>query len=119
MSRPPPRPRAAAPKPGLPLSAYAGVYRDPWYGTVTVSETGKGKTRGLHVSFDKTPSLRGKLIPFDGETFQTVFDDRTQEDAFISFDVANGVVTSALVKAVSPLADFSFDYQDLRLKKEK
>jgi hypothetical protein len=48
-----------------------------------------------------------------------VFDDRTQEDAFITFDIAAGAVTSALVKAVSPLADFSFDYQDLRLTRLK
>lgn len=107
--------------PSLPLDAYVGVYRDPWYGTVTI---GKAKTKGkrpggLTVSFDKTPALQGKLETFDGETFKTVFDDRTQEDAFITFDVANGAVTSALVKAVSPLADFSFDYQDLRLTRVK
>ena len=55
------------------------------------------------------------LMPFDGETFQTLFDDRTQEDAFFTFDIKGGGVVSALVKAVSPLADFSFDYHDLRL----
>lgn len=104
-------------KPSLPLAAYAGVYRDPWYGTVTIGLTGKGKAQGLTVSFDKTPALRGKLKPFDGETFQTVFDDRTQEDAFFSFDLKDGKVVSALVRAVSPLADFSYDYQDLRLSK--
>jgi hypothetical protein len=114
--------RAVAPssgaKPSLPLSAYAGVYRDPWYGTVTISVVGKGKAQSLHVSFDKTPALRGKLDPFDGETFKTTFDDRTQEDAFFTFDLKDGKVISTLVKAVSPLADFSFDYQDLRLIKE-
>jgi hypothetical protein len=109
-------PKGGGAKPSLPLAAYAGIYRDPWYGTVSVSLAKGGKS--LKVSFDKTPLLQGKLLPFDGETFQTVFDDRTQEDAFITFDVANGAVTSALVKAVSPLADFSFDYQDLRLTRQ-
>jgi len=104
-------------KPSLPLAAYAGVYRDSWYGTVTIGLAGKGKAQGLTVSFDKTPALRGKLKPFDGDTFQTVFDDRTQEDAFFSFDLKDGKVVSALVRAVSPLADFSYDYQDLRLSK--
>lgn len=109
-------------KPSLPLAAYAGVYRDPWYGTVTIGLSGAskgkgGKAQGLTVSFDKTPALRGKLKPFDGDTFQTVFDDRTQEDAFFSFDLKDGKVVSALVRAVSPLADFSYDYQDLRLTK--
>lgn len=109
-------PKGGGAKPSLPLKAYAGVYRDPWYGTVTVSQDKGGKS--LKVSFDKTPMLQGKLIPFDGETFQTVFDDRTQEDAFITFDVADGKAVSALVKAVSPLADFSYDYQDLRLTRQ-
>jgi len=108
-------PKGAGTKPSLPLSAYAGVYADPWYGTVTISLTGKGKQQGLKVAFDKTPALQGKLLPFDGETFQTLFDDRTQEDAFFTFDIKAGSVVSALVKAVSPLADFSFDYHDLRL----
>ena len=108
-------PKAGGKPPSLPLDAYVGVYRDPWYGTVTIGKAKGKKAKGLTVSFDKTPALQGKLELFDGETFKTVFNDRTQEDAFITFDVAGGAVTSALVKAVSPLADFSFDYQDLRL----
>ena len=90
---------------------------------MTIAVVGKGKKQGLTISFDKTPALRGKLDPFDGEMFKTTFDDRTQEDAFITFDIEkggdpkDGKVVSALVKAVSPLADFSYDYQDLRLSK--
>ncbi len=108
-------PTAGGAKPSLPLAAYAGVYRDPWYGTVTVSLAGKGRKQGLKIAFDKTLALRGQLLTFDGETFMTRFDDRTQEDAFITFDVRDGKVVSAVAKAVSPLADFSYDYQDLRL----
>ncbi len=67
------------------------------------------------ISREARAKLRGKLEPFDGEVFKTVFDDRTQEDAFFTFDLKDGRVVSALVKAVSPLADFSYDYQDLRL----
>jgi CubicO group peptidase (beta-lactamase class C family) len=101
--------------PTLPLAAYAGTYRDPWYGTITVSVVGKGKKAGLKIAFDKTPVLKGALQPFDGDTFRTWFDDRTQEDAFVAFTVKDGAVTGATMKAVSPLADFSYDYQDLRL----
>ncbi|WP_184716495.1 serine hydrolase [Caulobacter sp.] len=116
-------PTAGGAKPSLPLSAYAGVYSDPWYGTVTISLAGptkaKGsKKQGLKISFDKTPALRGQLETFDGETFKTRFDDRTQEDAFVTFDVKDGKVVSAVAKAVSPLADFSYDYQDLRLTRQ-
>lgn len=96
----------------LPRSAYTGVYRDPWYGTVTVSE----RDGGLHLAFDKSPVLKGALEPFDGDTFRARF-PADQEDAFVTFTVENGRVVSATMKAVSPLADFSYDFQDLRLTK--
>lgn len=110
-------PTAGGAKPSLTPAAYAGVYSDPWYGTVTVSLDGR-KKQGLKISFDKTAALRGRLDPFDGDTFKTHFDDRTQEDAFITFQIKDGKVVSAVAKAVSPLADFSYDYQDLRLKRQ-
>jgi hypothetical protein len=42
---------------------------------------------------------------------------RTIEDAFITFSLnPDASIDSAKMAAVSPLADFSFDYQDLLLK---
>lgn len=108
-------PKGGGAPPTLPLAAYAGTYRDPWYGTVTVTLAGKGKKAGLKIAFDKTPALKGALETFDGDTFKTRFDDRAQEDAFVVFTVRDGAVTGATMRAVSPLADFSYDYQDLRL----
>jgi len=104
-------PKGEGLKPTLPLAAYAGTYRDPWYGTITVTAARKG----LRIAFDKTPALKGALETFDGDTFRTRFDDRTQEDAFVVFEVKAGQVTGATLRAVSPLADFSYDYQDLKL----
>ncbi len=108
------RPANAA-APSLPLSAYAGVYRDPWYGTVTVSEA----AGGLHVRFDKTPAFDGPLEPFEGETFRTRWNRPGIEDAFITFAVEGGQAVSATAKAVSPNADFSYDFQDLRLTRAR
>jgi CubicO group peptidase (beta-lactamase class C family) len=110
-------PQGGGVAPTLPLAAYAGTYRDPWYGTITVSVSGKGQKAALKIAFDKTPVLKGGLRPFDGDTFRTWFDDRSQEDAFVVFAVKDGAVTGATMRAVSPLADFSYDYQDLRLAK--
>ena len=106
-------PANAAP-PGLPLSAYAGVYRDPWYGTVTVRE----RAGGLHVTFDKTPAFDGPLEPFDGETFRTRWNRPGIEDAFLTFAIEGGRAVSATAQAVSPAADFSYDFHDLRLTRE-
>ena len=80
---------------------------------MTVSRAGQG----LRIRFDKTPVLSGALEPFDGDTFRTRFDDRAQEDAFVTFQLEGGKITGATMKAVSPIADFSFDYHDLKLAK--
>ena len=94
----------------LPIGQYAGVYSDPWYGTVTVADRGNGK---LWITFDRTPGMEGALEHVANDTFRTRFTDRGIEDAYMTFDVANGHVTKAAMKPVSPLADFSFDYTDL------
>jgi len=98
--------------PSLPLARYAGVYRDPWYGTVTITEA-KG---GLRVQFQRQPSMRGALEHVQHDTFRTRFENRNVEDAYVTFALEpDGSIREARLKAVSPLADFSFDYQDLLL----
>ncbi|HEX3431879.1 MAG TPA: serine hydrolase [Rhizomicrobium sp.] len=93
----------------LPMNAYAGVYRDAWYGTATVSERG-GK---LWLKFDRTPGMEGPLEHTAGDTFKAVWTDKTIEDAYMKFDVTGGKVAKVEMWPVSPLADFSFDYRDL------
>ena len=105
--------RAADSKPSLPLEKYAGTYNDAWYGPITIrSENG-----GLVISFDHTPSMVGDLQHWQYDTFKAHWRVRTIEDAFITFSLnPDGSIDSAKMAAVSPLADFSFDYQDLLLK---
>lgn len=110
--------RAGAP-PAMPLDAYAGTWRDPWYGDITIVQKteGRGRNRktGLWLSFTHTPALQGWLEPYDGETFRTRFPDKREEDAFITFSILTARPATATVKGVSPDIDFSYDYQDLRL----
>lgn len=105
--------QAAGAAPSLPLSAYVGTWRDPWYGDVII-ENRQGR---LWLSFTRSPALQGPLEPFDGNTFRTRFPDKREEDAFITFEINNGQPVRATVKGVSPDIDFSYDYQDLRLVK--
>ncbi|NJC40452.1 CubicO group peptidase (beta-lactamase class C family) [Brevundimonas alba] len=111
--------QAAGAAPSMPLEAYAGRWRDPWYGDIVVEArtTGRGRARktGLWLEFTHTPALKGPLEPYDGETMRTRFPDKREEDTFITFRIENGAPVSATMKAVSPDADFSYDYQDLRL----
>ncbi len=100
-------------KPQLPLSGYAGVWRDPWYGDVSLTEAGGA----LNIQFLKTAQLKGRLEHWQGETFIIRWDDRSlNADAFITFQLdPDGKPVGARMESISPLTDFSFDFQDLRL----
>ncbi len=100
-------------KPSLALAKYAGTYRDPWYGDVIVShENGK-----LRLRFSKTAQLVGTMTPWQHDTFTVRWDDRSlNADAFLTFTLdMDGHITEARMQPISPLTDFSFDFQDLRL----
>jgi hypothetical protein len=115
--------RAADSRPSLPLEKYAGTYNDAWYGPITIrmekemeKETAKDNG-GLIITFDHTPTMIGDLQHWQYDTFKAHWRDRTIEDAFVTFTLKpDGSIESARMAAVSPLADFSFDYQDLLLK---
>ena len=105
--------RAAGSKPSLPLDRYAGSYNDAWYGPITI----RTENGSLVISFDHTPTMIGDLQHWQFDTFKAHWRNRTIEDAFITFSLKpDGSIESARMAAVSPLADFSFDYQDLQLK---
>ncbi len=104
--------QAAAAKtgPSLPLARYAGTYADPWYGNIEVSPAGKVLT----IDFRSTPRMRSRLEHYQYDSFIARFDDKTIEPAYVSFALdAEGHVERITLKPVSPLADFSYDYQDL------
>ncbi len=99
--------------PSLPLADYAGTYRDPWYGDVVIShEHGK-----LRMRFSKTPQLVGTMTPWQNDSFTVRWDDRAlNADAFVTFALdMDGHIREVRMEPISPLTDFSFDFQDLRL----
>jgi len=102
--------RAADSKPSLPPDRYAGVYNDAWYGPITI----KQESSGLVFSLDHTPKAVADLQHWQYDTFKAHWRDRTIEDAFVTFTLKpDGSIDHFTMAAVSPLADFSFDYQDL------
>jgi hypothetical protein len=104
--------RNARSTPSLPLESYAGGYRDPWYGLIEIRK----HDGGLQIEFKQTPGMLGELEHWQFDTFRTRWRDRTIEDAFVTFSLdAEGNIARVDMRAVSPLADFSFDYQDLTL----
>jgi CubicO group peptidase (beta-lactamase class C family) len=102
--------RAVDSKPSLPLEKYAGDYSDPWYGKVTIRPD-KG---GLVLNFERTAKGLADLQHWQYDTFKAHWRDRTVEDAFVTFTLKpDGAIDHFTMTVVSPLADFSFDYQDL------
>lgn len=56
----------------------------------------------------------GDLEYWQYGTFKAHWRDRKIEDAFLTFALKpDGTIDHFTMSAVSPLADFSFDYQDL------
>jgi CubicO group peptidase (beta-lactamase class C family) len=96
--------------PSLALSNYVGTYADPWYGNIEIAQT-QGK---LTIDFKSTPRMRGTLEHWQFDSFITRFEDKSIEPAYVTFGLdADGKVEHIKMKAVSPLADFSYDYHDL------
>lgn len=94
----------------LPFKSYAGTYQDVWYGATTVKAAADGK---LTIKFDRTPRMEGPLTHVGDDVFKVVWTDPETEPAYVRFQVENGAVSRIKMWAVSPAADFSFDYQDL------
>jgi CubicO group peptidase (beta-lactamase class C family) len=97
-------------RPSLPAAGYAGRYADPWYGPIEIKDQG-GK---LRIDFLQSPGMVGTLEHYRYDTFIARWDDKAIEPAYATFNLdADGKVSRIAMKAVSPVADFSYDYQDL------
>jgi len=99
--------------PSLPLAKYAGTYRDPWYGDITIRQEGSK----LVMRFAHTQDLVGDMEPWQHDTFIVRWRQRwLNADAFVTFALnPDGDIREARMEPISPLTDFSFDFQDLRL----
>jgi hypothetical protein len=99
--------------PTLPIARYAGEYSDPWYGPISIAES-DGR---LVVDFKQSPGMVGDMTHWQYDTFRVDWRDRTIEPAFVTFALgADGAVERVTMRAVSPIADFSWDYHDLELR---
>lgn len=99
------------------LSDYSGTYEDPWFGRVLITH----QKDGLHFQAEKVSDLTGKMTFYKGTTFVVRWNDAAlKADAFVNFDLdTEGKAQGFLMRPISPLTDFSYDYQDLEFKKLK
>ena len=99
------------------ISLFTGTYKDVWLGEITISiKNGKPW-------FDskRSPKLTGELFPYKGNTFVVKWRDRSMDaDAFVNFSLdEEGKASGITMKAISPLTDFSYDFQDLEFHRVK
>lgn len=108
--------RAADSRPSLAPEAYAGTYRDPWYGAIHVTIGDDGR---LWFRSERNAPLTGPLEHFQYDTFIARWANRQLlADAYVSFVLSpEGTVERIRMKAVSPTTDFSYDFHDLDLKR--
>lgn len=92
-----------------PIDSYAGLYRDAWFGDVSIEMRGDE----LWFASAKSPKMLGRLWPYDGHRFYAWWSDRTLEaDAWVNFDVDNAGNSSGMT--LVPVWDYSdWDLSDL------
>jgi len=87
-----------------------GVYRDPWFGEVSICRRGETVQFRAH----KSPMLSGTLMRVGTRLLVDWHDESVDAEAWLDFAPAshNMPVTLTMAK-VDPQADFSYDYEDL------
>lgn len=91
-----------------------GKYRDLWFGDVEIS---KVKQQYRFVS-KRSSQLQGDLYHYKDNIYAVKWDNRyLHADAFVYLEVENEKVVGMTMKPISPLTDFSYDFQDLDFEK--
>jgi CubicO group peptidase (beta-lactamase class C family) len=103
--------------PASTKDVFTGKFFDDWFGEVTIANHGKN----LWFSSKRSPRLRGEMFFYKGNTFVVKWNDRSMDaDAFVMFSLdENGKASGFTMKAISPMTDFSYDFQDLDFSWDK
>jgi len=98
------------------LKHWLGVWRDPWFGEVSICR----RDEGVHFAAAKSPLLAGRVMQL-GKRFLIDWDDeRVDAQAWLDFAESGKPVRQTLTMAkVDPDADFSFDFEDLAFTRER
>lgn len=99
------------------LSQYAGTYHDNWLSDITLTE----KDGKLWFQAKRSPKLYGEVLPYKANTMVVKWAIRSMDaDAFLIFALdEDGKPNGITMKPISPATDFSYDFQDLDLKRVK
>ncbi len=111
-------PDTSSRRPPDALRLQTGVWRDPWFGDVSICRA----SRTVRFRAAKSPLLTGTVMQV-GERYLVDWDDPTVDvEAWLDFSppVNNRGSPERLTMAkVDPQGDFSFDYEDLAFTRER
>ena len=101
----------------IDINLFTGTYKDAWLGEVIIAV----KNGKPWFDSKRSPKLTGKLFPYKGNTFVVRWLDRSMDaDAFVNFSLdEQGKGSAITMRPISPLTDFSFDFQDLEFHRIK
>jgi CubicO group peptidase (beta-lactamase class C family) len=112
---------ARAPEPLETMAPWLGIYRDPWFGEVSICD----RKDAIVFASAKSPQLTGKLMRVEGGGILVDWDqDDIDTEAWLHFEGrifntknpvrdAKSAVTKLFMTKVDPNADFSYDFEDL------
>jgi hypothetical protein len=94
---------------------YIGIYEDKWFGKIEVYL----KDKQLWFKSYRSPKLNGPMHYYKANTFAIKWEYQDMNgDAFAIFSMdEEGRAQGIKMKGISPNIDFSFDFQDLDLKR--
>jgi hypothetical protein len=94
---------------------YTGIYKDKWFGKMEVFM----KDKQLWIKSYRSPKLNGPMYFYKANTFAIKWEYQDMNaDAFAIFSLdEEGRAKSISMKGISPNIDFSFDFQDLDLRR--
>jgi hypothetical protein len=106
----PPAPKRELVRP-REFRAWTGVWRDPWFGDVSLCAKG----RKVYFVAAKSPRLSGPVYRADGRFLVDWDDDSVDAEPWLDFKAAGegGAPATLALAHVDPEADFSYDYADL------
>lgn len=96
---------------------FIGTYEDKWFGKVEIFE----KEKQLWIKCYRSSKLNGPMFFYNANTFAIKWEYQAMNcDAFAMFTLDEmGKAQSIQMKGISPSIDFSFDFQDLDLRRIK
>jgi uncharacterized protein YacL (UPF0231 family) len=96
---------------------YTGTYEDKWFGKMEVFV----KDNQLWIKSFRSPKLTGPMSYYKANSFAIKWEYQDMNaDAFAIFSLdEEGKAQSIRMKGISPNIDFSFDFQDLDLRRIK